>query len=91
MDDGSGVWLTSPQIIPLRTHTIVPPYVDTDLQNRWYVSDHPFYCQIPYPELSLTFQVGFRGGRSDREFRLFLDCAAVIIVSPRGFCAMKSG
>ncbi|RSH91736.1 hypothetical protein EHS25_009105 [Saitozyma podzolica] len=24
------------RIIPLRTHTIVPPYVDTDLQNRWW-------------------------------------------------------
>ena len=32
VDDGTGQ-----KSVPLRTHSLYPPYLDSDLQSRWYV------------------------------------------------------
>jgi lectin, mannose-binding 2 len=32
VDDGNGQ-----KSVPLRTHSLYPPYLDSDLQSRWYV------------------------------------------------------
>lgn len=32
----AGSWADAGQTVPLRTHSLVAPYVDSDLQNRWW-------------------------------------------------------